>query len=168
MKILVSAPHPNDEVLGVGGTILRRKSEGYEVAWPVLTSMSVEAGRSAEAVRKRKGEIAEVSDLLGFNQTHVLDFPPVQLDKVPISELVAAVSEVFKAFQPESTFSPTIYVDIELFHKDKLRAMNVYESEVGDFHFPRSDKGDRALAALRGAASGFEAAEAVELLQERC
>ena len=33
MKTIVIAPHPDDEVLGVGGTLLRRKAEGAKVAW---------------------------------------------------------------------------------------------------------------------------------------
>ena len=31
MKILVAAPHPDDEVLGCGGTIARLASEGHEI-----------------------------------------------------------------------------------------------------------------------------------------
>ena len=37
MKILVIAPHPDDEVLGVGGTILRKVAEGCSVAWLIVT-----------------------------------------------------------------------------------------------------------------------------------
>ena len=49
----------------------------------------------------------------------------------------------------------------------KLTAMDIYASEVGEFPFPRSHEAIRALATLRGAASGFKAAEAFELLRER-
>jgi len=42
-----------------------------------------------------------------------------------------------------------------------------YESETGEFPFPRSEKTIRALAALRGSQSGFDAAEAFELVYER-
>ena len=33
MKCLVFAPHPDDETIGVGGTILKKIKEGYEVGW---------------------------------------------------------------------------------------------------------------------------------------
>jgi hypothetical protein len=59
-----------------------------------------------------------------------------------------------------------VFINIESFLSDKLRAMDIYASEVGKFPFPRSHDAIRALATLRGAASGFEAAEAFELLRE--
>jgi hypothetical protein len=43
----------------------------------------------------------------------------------------------------------------------------VYRPELGVFPFPRSIEAMRALAMMRGAASGFAAAEAFEMLRER-
>ncbi len=45
--------------------------------------------------------------------------------------------------------------------------MKIYDGEMGDFPFPRSEKAIRFLAALRGSQSGFEFAEAFELVYER-
>ena len=64
-------------------------------------------------------------------------------------------------------FRPNVFVDVEHFFIKKLQAMDIYASEVGEFPFPRSHEAIRALATLRGAASGFKAAEAFELLRER-
>ena len=50
---------------------------------------------------------------------------------------------------------------------DKIEAMQIYESEIGEFPFPRSEKAIRSLAALRGSQSGYEAAEAFEQVYER-
>ena len=49
----------------------------------------------------------------------------------------------------------------------KIEAMQIYESEIGDFPFPRSEKTMRSLANFRGSQSGYEAAEAFELVYER-
>ena len=57
MKTLVVAPHPDDEVLGVGGTLLRKKAEGGTIGWLIMTSMNVESGWSPKSVSKRKNEI---------------------------------------------------------------------------------------------------------------
>jgi LmbE family N-acetylglucosaminyl deacetylase len=219
MKTIVIAPHPDDEVLGVGGTLLRRKAEGVKVAWLIATRISVEAGWSEEKVMQRADEIKQITELFGFDEVFELNFLPTQLDRVPMSDLVAEISDVFRSFMPEEVFvpnqsdvhtdhrmvfnavasctkwfrypsvkrvlayetlsetdfglvtgqgfRPNLFVNIEPYLDDKLRAMAVYASELGEFPFPRSHEAIRALATLRGVASGFKAAEAFELLRER-
>lgn len=218
-KTLVVAPHPDDEVLGVGGTLLRRKAEGAKVAWLIVTNIFAEFGWSEEKVKQRADEIKRITALFGFDEVFALNFPTTQLDRAPMSDLVTAVSNVFKKFEPEEVFvphpsdvhtdhrvvfdavasctkwfrypsvrrvlayetlsetdfclgtdqgfRPNVFVDIESFLEGKLRAMDIYTSELGAFPFPRSHEAIRALATLRGAASGFKAAEAFELLRER-
>ena len=66
MKTLVIAPHPDDEALGCGGTLLRRKAEGIELAWLIVTGISEKTGWSTEMVRQRDDEIDKVVELIGF------------------------------------------------------------------------------------------------------
>ena len=106
MKTIVVAPHPDDEVLGVGGTLLRRKAEGAKVAWLIVTAISAETGWSEEKVRQRSDEINRVRELFCFDEVFMLNFPTTQLDRVPMSELVKAVSDVFSSFQPTEVFVP--------------------------------------------------------------
>ncbi len=203
MKSIVIAPHPDDEVLGVGGTLLRQKAEGAEVAWLIVTSVSEELGFSHERVKQRADEIQRITELFGFDEVFELNFPTTQLDRIPMSDLVSSISEVFKTFQPEEVFvphpsdvhtdhrvvfdavasctkwfrypsvkrvlayktlsetdfglgtdqafRPNVFVNIEPFIKDKLRAMDIYASEQGVFPFPRSSEAILALATLRRA-----------------
>lgn len=101
MKTIVISPHPDDEVLGVGGTLLRRKAEGAKVAWLIVTGISVQSGWSEEKVKQRDDEIKRVNELFGFDEVFALNFPTTQLDRIPMSDLVAGVSDVFKSFEPE-------------------------------------------------------------------
>lgn len=219
MKTIVIAPHPDDEVLGAGGTLLRRKAEGATVAWLIVTGITTGTGWSEEKIKQRADEIKRITALFGFDSVFELNFPTTQLDQVPMSDLVAAVSNVFKTFEPEEVLVPhpsdvhtdhrmvfdavasctkwfrypsikrvlayetlsetdfglgtkqgfraNVFVNIEPYLDNKLRAMDIYASELGEFPFPRSHESIRALATLRGAASGFKAAEAFELLRER-
>ena len=219
MKTIIVAPHPDDEILGAAGTLLRRKSEGGQLAWVIVTSVSTEAGWPLEVVAKREKEIAEVTQLVGFDKVYRLNLTPAGLDQVPVSELIAGISAAFTEFQPDEVllphatdvhtdhqvvakvvasctkwfrypsikrvlayetisetdfsmgaaapFRPNVFVDIENFLATKVKALNIYASEVASFPFPRSDEAVCALAALRGCASGFKAAEAFELLRER-
>lgn len=218
-RTIVIAPHPDDETLGVGGTLLRRKAEGVNLAWVIVTNISIESGWSAEKVKQRAGEIQRITQLYEFDEVYCLNFETTQLDAIPMSDLVAAISDVFKEFKPEEVyvphpadvhtdhrvvydavsactkwfrypsvkrvlayetlsetdfglgtdqaFRPNVFVDIEQFLSKKLQAMDIFASEVGEFPFPRSHEAIRALATLRGAASGFQSAEAFELLRER-
>ena len=43
-KVLVVAPHPDDETLGCGGTLLRHVAEGDSVHWLIATAMRTDAG----------------------------------------------------------------------------------------------------------------------------
>lgn len=219
MKTIVIAPHPDDEVLGVGGTILRRKAEGAKVAWLIVTAISIESGWSDGKVKQRADEIKRITKLFDFDEVVTLNFPTAQLDRMPMSDLVTGISDVFRSYEPEEVFvphpsdvhtdhrmvfdavasctkwfrypsvksvlayetlsetdfglgtdqgfRPNVFVDIEPFVDDKLRAMDIYVSELGEFPFPRSHEAIRALAILRGVASGFKAAEAFELLRGR-
>ena len=218
MKTIVIAPHPDDEVLGVGGTLMRRKAEGEKMAWLIVTGISAEAGWSGEKIKQRADEIKRVTEFIGFDSVFELNFPTTQLDQVPMSDLIAAISNVFKTFEPEEVFvphpsdvhtdhrivfdavasctkwfrypsvrrvlayetlsetdfglganqafRPNVFINIEPYLAEKLQAMDIYVSELGVFPFPRSHEAIRALATLRGAASGFKAAEAFELLRE--
>ena len=38
-KILIISPHPDDETLGCGGTILNHKDKGDEINWLIVTKM---------------------------------------------------------------------------------------------------------------------------------
>lgn len=219
-KVLVVAPHPDDESLGCGGTILKHRARGDSVHWLIMTSVHEAHGFTAKRVISRALEIKRVAKLYGFDGTHQLGFPTTKLDKLPLGELIAKVSDVMSAIKPEIVyipfggdihsdhritfevmascskwfrypsvkrilayevlsetdaaidpcsggFRPNVFNDITPYLDKKLRALALFEGEMGKFPFPRSDKALRSLAACRGAASGFPAAEGFMLLRER-
>lgn len=219
MKTLVIAPHPDDEILGCGGTLFRRKKEGGELAWIIVTSITTEGGWPSEQVKQRAQEIAKVADQLQFSRVFNFGLPSTRLDTLPLADLVSRFSDAFNTFEPEEillphpsdihsdhrvvfeaacactkwfrhpsimrvlayetlsetdfsigsdhNFRPNYFIDIGAHLEQKLNAMATYRSEMGSFPFPRSTEALRALAAVRGAASGFSAAEAFQLLRER-
>ena len=77
------------------------------------------------------------------------------------------LSETDFGLSPDQSFTPNIFVNIDQFIDQKIEIMNVFSSELGEFPFPRSIEAIRALASIRGAASGYKAAEAFQLLRER-
>lgn len=108
MKSLIIAPHPDDELLGCGGTLLRRTSEGMTVGWVLMTAITTEKGWSKQQIENRSSEIERVRDGLGISSDHLyrLNFPTAELDQIPSSTLISSLAKVFKAFEPEEVFLP--------------------------------------------------------------
>lgn len=66
----------------------------------------------------------------------------------------------------EDCFVPNVFVDISDYFKKKCEILRVYQSELGQHPFPRSERNVTALATLRGATAGCEYAESFVLLKE--
>ena len=81
--------------------------------------------------------------------------------------MVETLSETeFAPSTKEDSFIPNVFVDISKYMDKKLEIMKVFESEIGEHPFPRSERNLRALATLRGATAGCEYAESFVLLKE--
>jgi LmbE family N-acetylglucosaminyl deacetylase len=106
MRSLVISPHPDDEVLGTGGTLLKRKAEGHSTAWIIVTEMSRENGYDNKSIQKRNIEIKEIADLFGFNEVYKLGLPATKLDTLDLGDIINKISECLKLFQPEELFIP--------------------------------------------------------------
>jgi LmbE family N-acetylglucosaminyl deacetylase len=77
------------------------------------------------------------------------------------------LSETDSSIGRHNAFDPNVFIDISDWLEEKIQTLNYYQSELGEFPFPRSEEAVRALGQVRGAASGFRAAEAFMLLKER-
>ena len=218
-RVMVIAPHPDDETLGCGGTLLKHKQAGDETHWLVMTNISTKVGYSIDIVEKRQTEIANVNQEYQFESVTKFDFRPAYLDTIPLGELVEKIGEVFLKIKPELIympfegdihsdhkvtcqviasccktfrynfirkimayetlsetdfslnawghhFAPNIFVPIDDQLQKKIEIMNIYDSEMGEFPFPRSAKAISSLAALRGTNANCLAAEGFMLLKE--
>ena len=106
MKSLIIAPHPDDEILGAGGTLLKRKAEGSSIAWVIVTSMFEENGFESKEIKKREKEIEEISKLIGFDKVFKLGFPSTKLSSENLGKLISELSNCLKIFEPSEIFLP--------------------------------------------------------------
>jgi LmbE family N-acetylglucosaminyl deacetylase len=104
-NVIVISAHPDDEVLGVGGTMLKHKSNGDQVFWLIVTNISEEQGFSKERVASRQKEIDVVAARLGIAKVFKLDYPTMQLSSSSLLTLVPKVSDVFNEVKPEIIYS---------------------------------------------------------------
>lgn len=105
-RILVVAAHPDDEVLGCGGTIARLASEGREVHLLFLADgESARGGADGGALDERRLMAAAAAEVLGARPPTCLEFPDNRLDSVDLLDLVQAVERQAEAIQPEIVFT---------------------------------------------------------------
>jgi LmbE family N-acetylglucosaminyl deacetylase len=105
MRVLVIAPHPDDEIIGVGGTIAKRTAAGDEVYIcvvtkgipPVFDEVFIEQGRR---------ECREADRLLGVKETIFLDFPAVMLETIPRYEFNGRIGDVVSKIMPDEVYIP--------------------------------------------------------------
>ncbi len=115
-NILVIAPHPDDETLGVGGTILRHKDQNDRVAWLIVTAMHEKQGFQHSQIAKRNEEIKLVNKAYQFDELFQLNIPTTQLDAIPMGDIVSAISTVFDKFRPTIIYIP-YHGDVHSDHK---------------------------------------------------
>lgn len=103
--VLVIAPHPDDEVLGVGGTLAKLARRGVQVHVLIMTK-----GRppqfSEEFVETGRREAKEAHRVLDVADTLFLDLPAAGLDTVPHREVNAQLEAVVEHVRPQTVFVP--------------------------------------------------------------
>lgn len=105
MKMLVIAPHPDDEVLGVGGTILKNAAAGGEVYIAVMTR-GILPVFSRESVERVWSEAGSCHAFLGTAKTYSCGFPAVMLETIPRQALNDTLAEIVGEVCPDEVYIP--------------------------------------------------------------
>jgi N-acetylglucosamine malate deacetylase 1 len=104
-KILVVSAHPDDETLGLGGTIKLHSLSGSNVY--VLNFADGESARkkSMKNILKRKKEGKKAAAILGIKETKFLDYEDQKLDTIPILELSKHIESAIKKWNPSIIYT---------------------------------------------------------------
>jgi LmbE family N-acetylglucosaminyl deacetylase len=135
MKILVIAPHPDDEVLGCGGIMKKYADLGHSVYVLVVTrgTPRLYSDDKIENVRK---EALTAHRILGVTETRFLDFHAPELDVTAVADVARAVAEVIRDWGIEELYLPH-RGDIHKDHAAVFQAGLVAARPVGNYTVKR-------------------------------
>ena len=108
--VLVVAAHPDDEVLGCGGTIARLVREGHEVHICILGEGATSRQSDGEPahqgqVETPQSQCREVASYLGAREPSFFGLPDNRFDTVPLLEVVRLVEGLVQSVAPRTVFT---------------------------------------------------------------
>ena len=129
-RILVVAPHPDDEVLGCGGVIARHAARG-DAVHVVIATRGIPEVFPVKEVEETRSELRRAHDLLGVTNTTFLDFPAPAMDTIPGYKLADAISKVVESLKPSIMYMPYVG-DLHSDHQAVARATLVAARPVNN------------------------------------
>jgi len=100
-NVIVISAHPDDEVLGVGGTMLKHAAAGDNVYLLIVTNIFEHQGYSVNKINERQLEIARVGKSINLKGIIKLDYPTMTLSSSSLLKMVPDISNVFHDIKPE-------------------------------------------------------------------
>jgi LmbE family N-acetylglucosaminyl deacetylase len=106
VRILVVAAHPDDEVLGCGGTIARRAAEGHEVQVLILGEGATARGPGVVRAVERLAQAARAAArILGAAPPVLCGLPDNRFDTLPLLEVVQRVEREVRRLAPTLVYT---------------------------------------------------------------
>lgn len=107
--IMVFAAHPDDEVLGCGGTIAKLIDEGAIVhvaflADGVFSRTGEQSAQQLELIARRSAA-QKACEILGVQSVSFADFPDNRMDTIALLDITQAVETLITKHQPEMVFT---------------------------------------------------------------
>ena len=127
-RVLVVAPHPDDETLGVGGTIAKYSAQGDEV-FVLMVSGHLPPIYSHKAYEETVSEAYSAFSVLGVKKSEFLEIPATMIGDQPLHEVNGRISKVVNDFNPHIVLCP--YPDRHIDHRLVFDSVMVATRPVG-------------------------------------
>ena len=103
MNILVIAPHPDDEVLGMGGTI-KKLSKKNKIILCVVSEGATAQYKDKKMIKVRRDSCKKTAKILGISQTIFLDYPDMRLNLSHL-DINKKLEEIIEKYRPEIVYT---------------------------------------------------------------
>ena len=128
-KVLIVAPHPDDETLALGGTIAKFSSLGYEIH-VLIVSGHLPPIYSIEDYQTTVEESKKTFEILSVYNSEFLEIPATQINEFPIHELNGLISKKVNILKPQIVFCP--YPDRHIDHRLVFDSVMVATRPTGE------------------------------------
>lgn len=115
-RALVIASHPDDEILGSGGTIKKLINDGFEIVTVIVAK-----GRKEEEHHIQKFTSLANSHL-GVGKVIFMQFPNLKLNTVPLHEITKEIEKLLDTYTPDIIFTHH-YGDLNQDHQVTFQAV---------------------------------------------
>lgn len=139
-EILIIAAHPDDEILGSGGTIRRFIKEGKEAQCLILTGgVTGRYDKPDEAdpaiqvqVKQLRKQAEAASQIIGFRQTELCNLPDNRLEELPFLDIIKLIERKLGEVKPSIIFTHH-YGDLNIDHRIAFEAVMTAARPVGEY-----------------------------------
>lgn len=129
-NVLVIAAHPDDELLGCGGTVALHAAAGHTVTSVIVCEG--ESHRYAEGGVGQPQHIQNAAKVLGMQPTRALSFPDQKLDTLTLTDIITPLEQLVDELKPNIVY--TQYGgDINRDHELLFKAMLVATRPMEEF-----------------------------------
>jgi LmbE family N-acetylglucosaminyl deacetylase len=127
-RVMIVAPHPDDETLGVGGTIAKYSAQGADI-FVLIVSGHLPPLYSRKDYDKTVHEAQSAFKLLGVSQSEFLEIPATMINSKPLHKVNGRISKIINDFKPHIVFCP--YPDRHIDHRLIFDSVMVATRPVG-------------------------------------
>jgi LmbE family N-acetylglucosaminyl deacetylase len=127
-RVLVVAPHPDDETLGAGGTIAKFASQGHAV-FVLVVSGHLPPVYPREAYDRTVAESGRAFELLGVSRSRFLEIPATMIGNEPVHQLNGRIHGVVEEIAPHIVLTP--FPDRHIDHRQIFDSVMVATRPVG-------------------------------------
>jgi LmbE family N-acetylglucosaminyl deacetylase len=134
MKILIVAAHPDDEVLGCGGTVARLSHKN------TINTLILGEGITSRDIPRQKKDLAlfdlqenckKANSLLGVKKVFFQNFPDNRFDSVPLLDIVKPIEVCIKKINPDCIYTHH-HGDLNIDHRITQQAVLTAARPLGN------------------------------------